>query len=200
MKRVFVSAALLGFLAVSGLSFAKPKVNSNNSNGWNSIRSGKMWASGHLGLYMPLGDASDSYDAAIGLEPQINYAVADDLVVCGSAGYVYWIGKNESGYSYSLFSLPFRGGVKYFFSVPDYKIKPYIFAELGMHYLSSTVKYNGYSSTKTSTKPSIGFGGGVLVPSDEKLSYDIAFEYEKIFTSVKDTDTLALKIGANYLL
>jgi len=164
---------------------------------------GAMSLGGGLGLFMPMGDFADVANMGFGIIPQFEYTMNEKINLTGNIGYVSWGGEsiNLGSYGtweYSFHDIPILAGAKYYFG--EGKMKPYGMAKFGMHMFGVTVKVAGISESASETYFGFDFGGGMEMPINEKMHFDMAGAFQTIMSEGSSSNNLVIFAGIKYLL
>lgn len=188
MKKVLLVLVILSFFAV---------------NTYGQV--GKMTVGGNLVLALPMGTFGDLYSTGFGGTATFTYRVIPNLDLTGTLGYISF-GYDVSNLDGSFSSVPFLVGGRYYFEAGS--IKPYVGAELGLHFGSTSVdlpsfsaggfSFGGGSQSASSTDFGFGFGGGVQVPVGDKLHVDGTLQYNLIATSGSSSGYISVEAGVAY--
>jgi len=114
---------------------------------------------------LPLGDYSDAASFGIGALARFEYAVNPQLSITGRAGYIYNLGTPD-GFSLSL--IPILAGATYHVGPPAV----FVYGELGVTMIRSSVDVMGVSGSNSDTKFSFGAGVGY---QKEKIKARVGF-------------------------
>lgn len=168
---------------------------------------GKMTVGGNLVLALPMGDFGDAYSMGFGGTATFTYRVIPNLDLTGTLGYLSW-GYDVENLDGSLGSVPFLVGGRYYFNAGGFK--PYVSAELGLHFTSSSVdipsfnvggfSFGGGEQSASSTDFGFGFGGGVQFPVADKISVDGTLQYNMIATEGSSSGYISVEAGVAYSL
>lgn len=147
---------------------------------------GKMAANIGADILIPMGDFADAAKIGFGGTAMFEYMVNPNLAVTGKLGYITWGAKtgDNSAVEASFSGLPFLVGGKYYF-MPQGKLRAYGQFELGLFFLSASVKSNvpgfSYSASASSTDFVIAPAFGVEIPAGPKGAVDASVRYWGIF-------------------
>ncbi len=164
------------------------------------------------GIAIPMGDFGDAVDLGFGGQGNFAYDVSPFLQVTGSIGYTTWSYKTNSYTTSGSFNtVPLLAGIRYTF--PAKGFKPYVMAQLGVHFISSKITYdyilylaktNGigindaqttYEYSASSTKFGFGAGAGFLLPLGPKLDLDVNATFNSISTEGSATNYIGIMAG-----
>ncbi len=193
MKKLIIPILMLLFFA--GTSFAQLKLNAEVNGGMAS----------------PQGDLGDFYKTGYNFNAAVFYGISDNFDVSLSVGYLRFGFDNDklnnsiheidptaptfSGDAY-LSSVPVMVGVKYYLITG--MVKPYLTADLGMHFLTVTSPSGNYvvgsdqtitASSASESKSGFGIGAGILFSITPSLSVDVAAKYNTISFEAKQEST-----------
>lgn len=161
----------------------------------------KMGISVQAGVFLPTGDFGDGAGTGFGGTGTFLYDVSPMFQVTGSVGYAKWGPKEDlpSGYDYSLSTVPVLVGGRYSFGKDNFM--PYVLAELGLHFLSSTVEDPFFgkrsdSSTKFGFAPGVGF----VYKFNPKVGLDVNVKYDIISTEGSSTTYVGVNAGVSFAL
>lgn len=161
----------------------------------------KMGLSVQAGVFLPTGDFGDGAGTGFGGTATFVYDVSPMFQVTGSAGYATWGPKESlpSGYDYSFSSVPVLVGGRYSFGKDNFM--PYVLAELGLHFLSSSVEdpffgKRSESSTKFGFAPGVGF----VYKFNPKVGLDVNVKYDIISTEGSSTTYVGVNAGVLFAL
>lgn len=186
MKKMFL--VLIAFLCLSGIIVAQ----------------GKMALSVQGGIAIPTGDFGDAAGMGFGGSTTFMYEVSPMLHITGSIGYTTWGPKEDlpEGFDYSFSSIPVLVGAKYVLGKGNFL--PYVSAELGMHFLSSTVKSSFFGQTfeQSDSEAKFGFapGAGFFFAFNPKTMLDVNLKYNIISTEGSSTSYLGINAGVAFAL
>lgn len=165
---------------------------------------GKMTVGGNLVLALPMGTFGDAFGMGFGGTATFTYRVIPNLDLTGTLGYLSF-GYDVENLDGSFGTLPFLVGGRYYFDAGN--IKPYVGAELGLHFGSTSVdipsfnfggiSYGGGSNSTSSTDFGFGFGGGVQVPIGDKLNLDATLQYNLI-AAESSSGYISIEAGVAY--
>lgn len=161
----------------------------------------RMGLSVQAGAFLPTGDFSDGAGTGFGGTATLFYDVSPMFQLTGSAGYATWGPKESlpSGYDYSLSTVPVLVGGRYSFGKDNFM--PYLLAELGVHFLSSTVEDPFFGKrTDSSTKFGFAPGVGFVYKFNPKVGLDVNVKYDLISTEGSSTTYLGINAGVLFAL
>lgn len=164
---------------------------------------GAMSIGGGLGLLMPMGDFADVANMGFGILPQFEYSMNEKLNLTGTVGYVSWGGESVTvpylgTWEYSFHDIPILAGAKYYFG--EGKMKPYGMAKFGMHMFGVSVEVAGVSESESETYFGFDFGGGMEMPINEKMNFDLSGAFQTIMSEGSSSNDIVLFAGIKYLL
>ncbi len=168
------------------------------------------------GIAIPMGDFGDAVDLGFGGQGNFAYTVSPNLQVTGSVGYLTWSYKTDSDIASGSFStVPVLAGIRY--SFPAKGFAPYVMAQLGVHFWSSSFEidldplYDGmfktsgtnsvnatqatYEFSDNGTEFGFGVGAGFLLPLSPKLDLDVNATYNSILTEGSSTNYIGIMAG-----
>lgn len=162
------------------------------------------------GIAIPMGDFGDAVDLGFGGQGNFAYDVSPFLQVTGSIGYTTWSYKTDSYTTSGSFNtVPLLAGIRYTF--PAKGFKPYVMAQLGVHFISSKITYDNiyylikaneindvqatYEYSESSTKFGFGAGAGFLLPLGPKLDLDVNATFNSISTEGSATNYIGIMAG-----
>lgn len=160
----------------------------------------KMGISVQAGVFLPTGDFGDGAGTGFGGTGTFVYDVSPMFQVTGSVGYATWGPKNDlpSGYDYSLSTVPVLVGGRYSFGKDSFM--PYVLAELGVHFLSSTVESPFGKFSDSSTKFGFAPGVGFLYKFNPKVGLDVNVKYDIITTEGSSTTYVGVNAGVLFAI
>ncbi len=165
------------------------------------IAQGKMGLSVQGGIAIPTGDFGDAAGMGFGGSTTFMYEVSPMLHITGSIGYSTWGPKEDlpAGFDYSFSSIPVLVGARYVLGKGNFL--PYISAELGMHFLSSTVK-SPFFGDQSDSEAKFGFapGAGFFFAFNPKTMLDVSLKYNIITTEGSSTSYLGINAGVAFAL
>lgn len=161
---------------------------------------GKMGLSVQGGVALPTGDFGDVAGTGFGGSVTFMYEVSPMLAITGSAGYTTWGPKEDlpDGFDYSLATIPVLVGARYTFGKGNFL--PYISAELGMHFLSSTVEILGQEYSDSESKFGFAPGVGFYYAFNQKTMLDVNVKYNSISTEGSSTSYIGINAGVGFAL
>jgi len=142
------------------------------------------------GVAIPTGDFGDGFDMGFGGQGNFAYHINPMLDVTASVGYLTWSGKTD-GFTFS--TVPVLAGVRYYFGKD--KFKPYVAAELGMHFTSSEYEYLGVSYSSSDSYFGFGAGAGFLYKMGPNLDLDVNAKYNSISTEGSSSSYISVMAG-----
>jgi hypothetical protein len=140
---------LLALVLLSGAAFS--------SFAQSSSQTGKFSIGLEAGL--PVGDAKDVSNFAIGGSLKYDHPIATGTFVTLSAGYTKFLSNDDAkAIDYKLYAIPVKVGLKYFFAESFYGE-----AQLGAAFVNESIGGASGNTTTFAYSPGIGyaFGGGV---------------------------------------
>lgn len=160
----------------------------------------KMGISVQAGVFLPTGDFGDGAGTGFGGTGTFVYDVSPMFQVTGSVGYATWGPKNDlpSGYDYSLSTVPVLVGGRYSFGKDNFM--PYVLAELGVHFLSSTVESPFGKFSDSSTKFGFAPGVGFVYKFNPKVGLDVNVKYDIITTEGSSTTYVGVNAGVLFAI
>jgi opacity protein-like surface antigen len=160
----------------------------------------KMGVSVQAGVAFPTGDFGDGAGTGFGATGTFLYDVSPMFQVTGSVGYAKWGPKEDlpSGYDYSLSTVPVLVGGRYSFGKDNFM--PYVLAELGVHFLSSTVESPFGKFSDSSTKFGFAPGVGFVYKFNPKVGLDVNVKYDLISTEGSSTTYVGVNAGVLFAL
>ena len=152
---------------------------------------GKIALGVQAGVAIPLGDFEKASKMGFGGQANFAYHISPMMDITASVGYLTWSQKDIDGggvvtiTGFKISSVPVMAGVRYYFGKG--KFKPYVTAELGLHFEtvetpSITIVGLGTVPSTSVTGSDFGFGGGAgfLYQLSPKLGIDVSAKYNSI--------------------
>lgn len=165
-----------------------------------SAQTHPMRVGGQVGLGLPLGNLSDAYSAGFSINGLFIYNLQNQLDLTGNLGYMR-LGSKVSGLDASFSTVPLLAGIRYSFAGSS-AFTPYVGAELGLFFSSTTVSYDfGFFGTQTATASSTDFGfipqAGFTYPLSPALTLDANLKFN-IITGGGSETILGINAGVTY--
>lgn len=176
---------------------------------------GKFGLGVYGGLVSPTGDMGDLYKAGFGANASLSYNISESFQLTLSPGY-YHFSFNSDFFNDELKAqgidqtvdvdapltiIPVMAGAKYFFA--NGKFKPYVSAEVGLHFVTLTAKSVTIGGVKqdvgqdtTDTKSGWGVGVGFQYEVSPKVSIEVAGKFNG--TAVEFGHEKSATVGSTY--
>lgn len=165
---------------------------------------GKMAAGITGGVALPFGDFGKMYKTGFGANATYFYSLTNCIDLTGSFGFFTWTAKDYDDASFR--SMPFLVGGRYYFEAG--KLRPYVAAELGLHFLSIKVTipsvsvggmtFGGGTQSESSSKLGFGGGAGLLYPVNENLDIDFNAKMNVVTTEGSSSTFLTVLAGVRF--